>query len=149
MTISIRRLTVSDVADAQTVTKIMADTFDEGTGSSATRLARLLQDSRFWLYGAFVDDVAVGGLTAHVVPITRQDGDEIFIYDIAVQPSHQRLGIGTELIQAVVKAGKDSGHLAVFVPADNEDRHALDFYRAIGGEAQPVTFFNFDLRTDV
>jgi hypothetical protein len=28
--------------------------------------------------------------------------------------------------------------------ADNEDQHALDFYRALGGEAQAVTFFNFN-----
>jgi aminoglycoside 3-N-acetyltransferase I len=30
-----------------------------------------------------------------------------------------------------------------FVPADNEDTHALAFYQAIGGEASPVTFFTF------
>ena len=122
----------------------MADTFGEGSGSTATRLAQLLQDNHFWLYGAFVDGAVVGGLTAHVVPITREDGYELFIYDIAVQPSHQRLGIGTKLMQAVIEAGKESGFHSLFVPADNEDQHALDFYRAIGGEAQAVTFFNFD-----
>ena len=34
----------------------------------------------------------------------------------------------------------------VFVPADDEDTHALDFYRAMGGEPQPVTIFTFDKR---
>jgi aminoglycoside 3-N-acetyltransferase I len=31
----------------------------------------------------------------------------------------------------------------MFVPADNEDEHAIDFYHAIGGEASAVTFFTF------
>lgn len=31
----------------------------------------------------------------------------------------------------------------VFVPADNVDIHALDFYRALGGVAAPVTIFEF------
>ena len=33
---------------------------------------------------------------------------------------------------------------SVFVPADDEDVHALVFYRAVGGAAAPVTVFTFD-----
>jgi aminoglycoside 3-N-acetyltransferase I len=29
------------------------------------------------------------------------------------------------------------------VLADDEDQHALDFYRALGGAASPVTMFDF------
>ena len=144
MSISIRRLNASDVSTAQAVTEIMASTFGEGTGATAARLAELLQDDHFWLYGAFDDDTPVGGLSAHVIPITREDGYELFIYDIAVQPSHQRRSIGTQLMHAAIEAGKESGVLCAFVPADNDDQNALDFYRALGGEAQAVTFFNFN-----
>ena len=31
----------------------------------------------------------------------------------------------------------------VFVPADRDDAHALDFYRALGGTAAAVTMFEF------
>ena len=31
----------------------------------------------------------------------------------------------------------------LFVAADNGDVHALDFYRALGAAASPVTLFNF------
>jgi aminoglycoside 3-N-acetyltransferase I len=31
----------------------------------------------------------------------------------------------------------------VFVPADDDDVYALDFYRAVGGSASPVTIFTF------
>jgi aminoglycoside 3-N-acetyltransferase I len=37
----------------------------------------------------------------------------------------------------------ESGVVNVFVAADNDDVHALDFYRALGGNASPVTLFTF------
>lgn len=145
MGIAIRRLEAPDSVTALAVARIMANTFGEGSGASSAWITRLLREDGFWFYAAFEGEDPVGGLTAHVLPITRQDGKELFIYDIAVQASHQRLGIGTKLMHAVLQAAKESGLSAAFVPADNEDQHALDFYRAIGGQAQPVTFFNFDL----
>ena len=36
----------------------------------------------------------------------------------------------------------------IFVPADDDDIHALDFYRALGGEESPVTFFTFASQDD-
>lgn len=40
-------------------------------------------------------------------------------------------------------AARDANHGDVFVPADDEDTHALDFYQAIGGLGTPVTIFTF------
>ena len=48
------------------------------------------------------------------------------------------------LADAALAAAAQADLLAAFVPADNDDTHALDFYRAIGGQAQPVTLFLFD-----
>ena len=84
-----------------------------------------------------------------MLPITAQDGFELFIYDIAVHPVHQRKGIGRRLIQAALDAATRSGLLAAFVPADNDDTDALDFYRRIGGSAQAVTLFLFDTNAAV
>lgn len=145
MGILIRRLKASDSVTAAAVALVMARTFSEGAGASPARLCQLLQEANFWFYGAFDNGSPVGGLTAHVVPITSEDGYELFIYDIAVQASHQRLGIGMGLMRTVLEAGKESGMSSAFVPADNNDQHALDFYRAVGGQAQSVTFFNFRL----
>ena len=36
----------------------------------------------------------------------------------------------------------------VFVAADDADAHALEFYRAVGGVASPVTMFVFDSAGD-
>ena len=68
---------------------------------------------------------------------------EIFIYDLAVHPDHQRKGVGRGLADFLRRAGRDANHGDVVVPADDEDTHALDFYRAIGGLGTPVTIFTF------
>jgi aminoglycoside 3-N-acetyltransferase I len=36
-----------------------------------------------------------------------------------------------------------AGITVAFVPADNQDTHALDFYQALGGVPAPVTIFTF------
>lgn len=90
MDIRIRRLAVKDAEAASAVTCVMAQTFGQGQGSPPARMARLLADDRFWLYGAFAGEVPVAGLSAHVFPVTAHDGFELFIYDIAVPAARQR-----------------------------------------------------------
>lgn len=80
---------------------------------------------------------------AHVLPMTRSESRELFIYDLAVHPDHQRRGIGRALVEALRALGTSEGIGVAFVPADNEDDHALAFYEALGGEAAPVTIFTF------
>jgi aminoglycoside 3-N-acetyltransferase I len=141
--LKIRRLKPIESSCAASITCVIATTFGEGYGTSPERIAKLLLEDKFWLFGAFDGDIPVGGLTAHVLPMTREDGDELFIYDIAILPSYQRQGVGRQLIVAVLEAARAQGILSTFVPADNDDGHALDFYRSVGGLEQPVTFFNF------
>jgi len=68
----------------------------------------------------------------------------VFLYDIAVSESHQRRGIGRELVDTLLDGAQAEGVNTVFVPADNDDAHALDFYRALNGVPLAVTMFDFD-----
>jgi aminoglycoside 3-N-acetyltransferase I len=79
--------------------------------------------------------------------MTRSESAELFIYDLAVDPPHQRTGIGRALVDALRAQGAAAGISVAFVPADNEDTYALDFYRAIGGDEAPVTIFTFESDT--
>lgn len=90
-----------------------------------------------------IDGEIIGGLTAHELPMTRNESTELFIYEIAVDPAHQRRGIGRSLVEHLIAAGRSVGIEVAFVPADNVDDHALAFYRALGGAASEVTFFEF------
>ncbi len=66
-----------------------------------------------------------------------------FIYDLAVRVDRQRRGIGRRLVSYVPASAAECGITDVFVPADDEDEHALEFYRALGGAPSAVTIFTF------
>jgi len=51
--------------------------------------------------------------------------------------------VGRHLVTELRNSAAASGIANVFVAADNDDVHALDFYRALGGTASPVTLFAF------
>ena len=128
---------------------MMADVFEEEHGHlSDGYITRLLSRDDFWAMAAFADEQIVGGLTAHTLPMTRSESSEVFIYDIAVRKEHQRMGCGRRLMTALRESAAASGVELVFVPADADDEHALEFYRGLGGDPSPVAFFTFATRVD-
>jgi len=142
--IGIKRLGSADVLLASTTLQLMAEVFEEPCEPlREPYLQRLLGREDFWLLAALDGDRPVGGLTAWALPLTRVESSEIFIYDLAVHPRSQRKGVGRRLVQELRRLAAVRGMLVAWVPADNEDEHALEFYRAIGGSASPVTIFTF------
>jgi aminoglycoside 3-N-acetyltransferase I len=140
----VRRLKPGERDLARTLFSLMADVFEEECAAlSDGYLDRLLAREGFWAIAAFEGDRIVGGLTAHTLPMTRDETSELFIYDIAVHREHQRKGVGRRLVTELRERAAATGIRVLFVPADNDDRHALDFYRALGGAAAAVTFFTF------
>ena len=129
---------------AQALFRLMAEVFEDPRGTLGERyVERLLSRADFWALAALENDEVVGGLTAHALPMTTSESSELFIYDVAVGSAHQRQGIGRQLFAALREQAAAEGIDVLFVPADNEDVHALDFYRAIGGAPAPVTLFSF------
>lgn len=140
----VRRLDVTDSALARATFRLIAEVFEEEYGGhDDLTLQSMLTDDRCWASAALDGDHVIGGLTAHVLPMTRSATTELFIYDLAVHPAHQRRGVGRQLMEATIAAAAVAGIEVVFVAADDEDTHALDFYRALGGRPAPVTFFDF------
>jgi aminoglycoside 3-N-acetyltransferase I len=139
-----RRLAAGDREAARKMFAVMAAVFaEECEQLSDAYLDRLLNRADFWAIAAFLGDDVIGGVTAHTLPMTRTESSEVFVYDIAVREDQRRRGIGRRLMVALRNATADSGIQHVFVPADNDDVHALDFYRALGGAPSTVTFFSF------
>lgn len=139
-----RRLMDGDRELARSLFALMAEVFAEPSAPlSDSYLDRLLRTDTFWALAAFVGAEIVGGITAHALPLTRTEGSELFIYDLAVRADWQRYGVGRSLVTALREQAALAGIQTVFVPADNDDLHALNFYRALGGEPAAVTFFTF------
>jgi len=142
---SVRRLGRGDRHLARQMFVLVVDVFQQTAGTlSDDYVDALLADPNFWALAAVADGSVAGGLTAHTLPMTSSERSEVFIFDIAVAPDHQRRGVGRRLVSALIEAAAAMGIDTVFVPADDEDTPALDFYRALGGTASAVTIFEFD-----
>lgn len=143
----VKRLGAADVVLAQATFRLMAEVFDEGVGElTEAYVSALLGRADFWAMAALQDARPIGGITAHVLPMTRSEAQELFIYDLAVQPAHQRRGVGRLLVETLCREAAAAGVAVAFVPADVEDDHAVAFYQALGGQAAPVTIFSFEDR---
>lgn len=139
------RLTASDIVLAKQTFALMAEVFEEPTTVlSDDYLRSVLSQPHFWAFAVLLNGKPVGGLTAYNLMLTRVAETELFIYDLAICEEHQREGYGRLLVKHVLHEASLMGVSVAFVPADNEDTHALAFYRALGGLPSPVTFFTFD-----
>lgn len=144
-----RRLTDGDRQIARRLFALMAAVFAEDSAPlSDGYLDRLLRREAFWVVAAFVGDEVVGGITAHLLPMTRAEGSELFIYDLAVRADWRRQGIARRLVTTLREQAAAVGIQTLFVPADNDDPHALDCYQALGGVPSAVTFFTFSANAD-
>ena len=139
-----RRLKPGDTELAISAFAMMVSVFEEtGAPLSGSYVERLLTRNDFWAFVALDGTDIVGGLTAHALPMTRAERSEMFIYDVAVRPDYQRQGVGRRLVAAVRDAARDRGIDDVFVAADEDDAHALDFYRSLGGSPSMSAIFTF------
>jgi len=146
----IRRLTGKDITIAKTLFKVLQEVFEEEkTGEvSEGHIIRLLNNSAFVCLVAIYKNEVIGGLTAYDLPMYNSEKPELFIYDIAIKPHFQRLGFGKELMNVIKDYCAKNSIKQLFVDANEEDTHALDFYRSMNGREEKVVQFTFDNPAD-
>lgn len=142
----IRRLRPGDETVARELFAMMVAVFDENASGEVLEfdyVTELLARPDFYAVAALEGSTAIGGITAHVLPMTRRREAELFIYDLAVRPDRQRRGVGRALVKSLTELAAADGVATSFVAAADEDAHALSFYRSLGGDGAPVTVFTF------
>jgi aminoglycoside 3-N-acetyltransferase I len=103
----------------------------------------MLKNTNIILVVAKYEDMIIGGLTAHELPSTYFESNEIYVYDLALHKDFQRTGIGTRLIEKLKRISCDNGDKEIFLQADIDDKYAIDFYKKIGGVPEEVIHFSF------
>ncbi|REG81353.1 GNAT family N-acetyltransferase [Algoriphagus antarcticus] len=131
MKVEIAKLTPRDIKDFSDLIKVFLDAFEWEAFSlpTETYLQKLLSNKSFLVFVAKRDDKLVGGLTAHVLERYDTEKPSAYIYDIAVLTDHQRKGIGRLLIATLNDFCQKNGFNEVFVQAETEDIHTVNFYR--------------------
>ncbi len=106
-------------------------------------LEKLLKNENTILMIAKYEEEIVAGLTAHQLPSTYFEANEVYVYDLAVRQDFQRKGIGTRLMEELKKICCDIGDKEIFLEADIPDEYAINFYNKIGGVPEDVIHFSF------
>ncbi|WP_375384414.1 GNAT family N-acetyltransferase [uncultured Microbacterium sp.] len=143
--VDIVRLEPSDVELARNTLVMVGEVFDDEDLPPLRDafVAQLLAREDLWLYAATAEGDPVGGMTVHVLPLTRTESTELMIYDIAVRADWQRRGVGASLLRRLRLDAAAAGIRELWVPAENEDTHAIEFYRRTGGHPQAVTIYTY------
>ncbi len=85
----------------------------------------------------------IGGLTAYVLPSAYEAVSQVYLYDLAVVSHKQRQGVGSALLTLLKKHCVAAAYSEMYVQANIEDEHAIDFYRATGGHPESVVHFSY------
>ena len=117
---------------------------DEPSLGSDAHLIKLLENTSFLVIAAISENEVIGGLTAYELPMVHIDGSEMFLYDMAVRPEYQRMGVGRALVQSLKEYCAKHKIGTFFVMAHEEDVHALEFYHATGGKSEKVVNFVYE-----
>ena len=142
----VRQLTKQDLSAFKQLINMFNTVFEEAESAinSETNLIKLLSRNNFIAIAAFSENEVVGGLTAYELPMYYSENSEIFLYDLAVTPEFQRIGIGKRLIHHLKDYCTKNGIKEFFVLAHEEDEHAVEFYRATGGKSEKVINFLYE-----
>ena len=125
--------------------KVAENVFDDPIVESSAR--EFLGDPRHRLVVALDEDTVVGFVSAVIYVHPDKPAPELWINEIGVAPTHQRLGIGKSLMRAILEEAKRSGCSEAWVLTDRINLPAMAMYRSAGGEETlpDPTMFTFKL----
>ena len=143
MQFKIKKLAKEDLSTLKSLIQLFNTVFEEEnpTLASDTHLLKLLNKTGFIAIVALSENEVVGGLTAYELPMVYSDSSEIMLYDMAVKPEYQRMGISKGLIQSLKEYCSKNNIETFFVLAHEEDEHAIEFYHSTGGKSEKVVNF--------
>jgi len=144
--IEIKRLNESDLQFFKSLIDLFNIVFEEDRSNigNDANLSGLLGNAQFIVMAALAEQEVIGGLTAYELPLYYADHSEVFVYDLAVKPEYQRMGIGKELIRSLKADCSRKGVREFFVLAHEEDEHAIEFYHSTGGKSERVVNFLYE-----
>lgn len=153
MAVNMVQLNKHDVRLMRSINALFAQVFDDEESYSSKKpstayLEELLANPNFIALAAQDGQEVVGALAAYELVKFEQERSEIYIYDLAVSPSHRRSGVATGLIEALRVIAAHRGAYVIFVQADKgeEDIPAIELYSKLGSIED---IFHFDISVPV
>ena len=134
MEVEVRRLGPGD-EDAVRAARAL---FDDPPEETATR--RFLAEPTHHLLVAYGEAAAPVGFVSGVEVTHPDKGTEMFLYELGVDESARRQGVGRALVQALAALAREQGCYDMWVLADADNAAAQATYTRAGGReaSRPV-----------
>ncbi len=133
-----------DINDFSKLIRVFENVFEWKNISlpNQLHLQKIIDNPNFIAFVAKVDNQLIGGLTAHVLDRYDLEKPSAYVYDLAILNDYQRKVIGKTLMTALNEYCGENGFSEVFVQAETDDFHAVNFYRTtpISEELQATHF---------
>lgn len=121
------------------------DVFETENEVNQGNIKQLLNNPNFVCLVALQHHKIIGGITAYELMSYDSPNSVMYVYDLAVQNSYQRSGIGSRLMTELFVDCRKRGIKELFVQAEEADAHAIQFYRKLGGEPVKTRQFHYSL----
>lgn len=141
--VTYKKLQSGDEKDFYDLVLLFNDVFEANNGVNKKNISQLLNNPNFVCLVAFHHHKVIGGITAYELMSYDKPGSAMYIYDLAVQNSHQRNGIGSKLVSELLADCRSKGIKELFVQAEEADIHAVQFYQKLGGKSLKTYQFDF------
>lgn len=133
----IRALGSEDAATLRAMLSMFGRAFGDPETYTASQpddayLEKLLSSGAFVAVAAFDRSDLIGGIAAYVLPKFEQARTELYIYDLAVEEAHRRIGVATAMIEELKKVAVARGIYVIYVQADQGDEPAIALYTKLG-----------------
>jgi aminoglycoside 3-N-acetyltransferase I len=150
MNITLKKLSNLDSKDFVALLKVFEDAFEmeNFVVPNEKYLQNILRKADFMVFVILLENQIIGGLTAYHLHSYYEQSSEIYIYDLAIKMEYQRKGYGKMLISYLKDYCKANDIEEIFVQAEIEDTHAVDFYHTTGGIAADVVHFSYPIEKD-
>jgi aminoglycoside 6'-N-acetyltransferase I len=132
-------------SDAEVLESVAPDVFDHAIEPRWT--AEFLADPRHHMAVALVDGQVVGMASA-VHYVHPDKPPELWANEVGVAPSHQRRGIGKQLLAALFAHGRALGCGEAWLGTEETNEPARRLYAAVGGSEEPMVYVTFDLGSE-
>ncbi|MGW8767178.1 N-acetyltransferase family protein [Streptomyces sp. NPDC055815] len=100
--------------------------------------ARFLAAPGHLMLIAYAEDGFPAGFVSGIEMLHPDKGVEMCLYELSVDESHRRRGIGRALTEALVAQARARGCRGAWVPVDTDNEPALATYRSAGAVDEGV-----------
>lgn len=132
---------ILSAANAHLLESIAPDVFDFAIDPQ--QLDAFLNDPRHILVLA-VDDGIVVGMASGTELFHPDKPPQLFINEVGVAETHQRQGIGRELVGALVKLAKERGCTCAWLGTDTDNVAGQACFGSVPGASKPQPFLLYE-----